>query len=99
MPATRSGPPRRARPRSTGRAKATRRNHSRNLPPDIDSVELCCRLRELDDVPILVLSSVDDQQAKIDAFESGADDYVTKPFGPESSWLDSRRGCGRLRVV
>ena len=52
------------------------------LLPDIDGVELCRRLRELDDVPILVLSSVDDQQAKIDAFESGADDYVTKPFGP-----------------
>ncbi len=52
------------------------------LLPDIDGIELCCRLRERDDMPILVLSSVDDQQAKIDAFESGADDYVTKPFGP-----------------
>jgi two-component system KDP operon response regulator KdpE len=51
------------------------------LLPDIDGTELCRRLRERDDLPILILSSVDDEQAKIDTFESGADDYMTKPFG------------------
>lgn len=52
------------------------------LLPDIDGVELVRRLRERGDMPILVLSTVDEEQAKIDALGSGADDYITKPFSP-----------------
>ena len=52
------------------------------LLPDIDGVELVRRLRELGDMPILVLSTVDEEQAKIDALGGGADDYITKPFSP-----------------
>jgi two-component system, OmpR family, KDP operon response regulator KdpE len=66
------------------------------LLPDMDGIELCRRLRERDDMPIIVLSSVDDQQAKIDAFESGADDYVTKPFGPGEL---AARLAARLRAA
>lgn len=50
--------------------------------PDIGGVEVCRRLREQGDIPIIVLSAIDDDQAKIDALESGADDYITKPFSP-----------------
>ena len=52
------------------------------LLPDIDGVELRRRLRERGDMPILVLSTLDEEQAKIDALQSGADDYITKPFSP-----------------
>jgi two-component system KDP operon response regulator KdpE len=50
--------------------------------PDLPGIEVCRRLREWSDIPILVLSAVGDEVAKIEALQSGADDYVTKPFGP-----------------
>jgi two-component system KDP operon response regulator KdpE len=50
--------------------------------PDGDGIELCRRLREWTDVPVIVLSAVGDEDAKVRALAAGADDYVTKPFGP-----------------
>ena len=50
--------------------------------PDIDGVELCRRLREWTQIPLIVLSAVGDEDAKVRALAAGADDYVTKPFGP-----------------
>jgi two-component system KDP operon response regulator KdpE len=50
--------------------------------PDIDGIELCRRLREWTDMPVIVLSAVGDEDAKVRALAAGADDYVTKPFGP-----------------
>jgi two-component system KDP operon response regulator KdpE len=50
--------------------------------PDIDGVELCRQLREWTGMPIIVLSAVGDEEAKVRALAAGADDYVTKPFGP-----------------
>jgi two-component system, OmpR family, KDP operon response regulator KdpE len=50
--------------------------------PDFDGVELCRRLREWSDIPVIVLSAVGDEDAKVRALAAGADDYVTKPFGP-----------------
>jgi two-component system, OmpR family, KDP operon response regulator KdpE len=49
--------------------------------PDGSGVELCRRLREWTTMPILVLSAVGEEEAKVEALEAGADDYVTKPFG------------------
>ena len=50
--------------------------------PDIDGVEVTKRLREWSDMPIIVLSAVGEEEAKVRALAAGADDYVTKPFGP-----------------
>jgi two-component system KDP operon response regulator KdpE len=50
--------------------------------PDFDGVELCRRLREWTDMPLIVLSAVGDEDAKVRALAAGADDYITKPFGP-----------------
>jgi two-component system KDP operon response regulator KdpE len=50
--------------------------------PDIDGVELCRRLREWSEIPVIVLSAIGDEDAKVRALAAGADDYVTKPFGP-----------------
>ncbi|HLH66674.1 MAG TPA: response regulator transcription factor [Solirubrobacteraceae bacterium] len=52
------------------------------LLPDIDGVAVCRRLREWSDMPLIVLSAVGDEDAKVRALAAGADDYVTKPFGP-----------------
>lgn len=48
--------------------------------PDMDGSEVLQRLRGWSDVPVLVLSVRDQESVKVQAFESGADDYVTKPF-------------------
>jgi two-component system, OmpR family, KDP operon response regulator KdpE len=51
--------------------------------PDIDGQALIARIRELSPVPIVILSSRGDEAAKVAALDSGADDYVTKPFGAD----------------
>jgi two-component system KDP operon response regulator KdpE len=48
--------------------------------PDMTGVEVCQKLRETAETPIIVLSVVDDEQSKIAALDHGADDYLTKPF-------------------
>src|SRR6516164_3717267 len=45
--------------------------------PDGDGVELCRQLREWSEMPVIVLSAVGDEDAKVRALSSGADDYVT----------------------
>ncbi|MGH2907124.1 MAG: response regulator transcription factor [Solirubrobacterales bacterium] len=50
--------------------------------PDGDGVEICKELRTWSEMPIIVLSAVDEEEQKVLALEAGADDYVTKPFGP-----------------
>jgi two-component system KDP operon response regulator KdpE len=45
-------------------------------------VEVCRRLREWSEMPLIVLSAVGEEEQKIRALEAGADDYVTKPFSP-----------------
>jgi two-component system KDP operon response regulator KdpE len=50
--------------------------------PDIDGIEVTQRLREWSEMPIIVLSAVGEEDAKVRALAAGADDYVTKPFGP-----------------
>ena len=50
--------------------------------PDLDGVEVCRRLREWSEMPIIVLSAVGEEDAKVRALAAGADDYLTKPFGP-----------------
>jgi two-component system, OmpR family, KDP operon response regulator KdpE len=50
--------------------------------PDIDGVEVTRRLREWSEMPIVVLSAVGEEDRKVEALAAGADDYVTKPFGP-----------------
>ena len=51
--------------------------------PDIEGTEVCRRIRETLKVPIIVLSARGAEADKVNALDLGADDYVTKPFGPE----------------
>jgi two-component system KDP operon response regulator KdpE len=51
--------------------------------PDIDGMEVLRRLREWTQVPVIILSVRDRVDDKVKALDSGADDYVTKPFGIE----------------
>ncbi len=51
--------------------------------PDGDGVEVCAQLRSWSSIPIIVLSAIGEEEEKVRALEAGADDYVTKPFGPK----------------
>ena len=51
--------------------------------PDLEGTEVCRRIRAGSKVPIVVLSARGAEAEKVNALDLGADDYVTKPFGPE----------------
>ena len=50
--------------------------------PDVDGIEVCQRIRQSSEVPILMLTARDEDVDKIIGLEVGADDYLTKPFNP-----------------
>jgi len=60
--------------------------------PDESGIEVCRRLREWTEMPIIVLSAIGEEDQKVLALEAGADDYLTKPFSP-------RELVARLRAV
>ena len=60
--------------------------------PDMDGLELCRILSAEYNVPIIMLTARADMEDKLKGLESGADDYITKPF-------DMREVTGRLRAV
>jgi len=60
--------------------------------PDLDGLTVLRRLREWNRVPVLILSAEDDEENKVIALDSGANDYMTKPFG-------SAELLARLRVL
>src|SRR6266481_3628400 len=49
--------------------------------PNMNGLKLCQRLRAISTVPIIILSVKGDEATKVEALDTGADDYVTKPFG------------------
>ena len=51
--------------------------------PDMDGIEVCARLREWTQIPIIILSVRDSEREKVATLDKGADDYLTKPFGIE----------------
>jgi two-component system, OmpR family, KDP operon response regulator KdpE len=50
--------------------------------PRMDGIELCRRIRAISKVPVVMLSESASETAKVEAFDSGADDYLIKPYGP-----------------
>src|SRR5947207_7677077 len=70
--------------------------------PHMDGVELCRRIRAGSQVPIIVLSVKGEERTKVEALDSGADDYVTKPFGMDELLARVRaalrRGSGEPEV-
>jgi two-component system KDP operon response regulator KdpE len=63
----------------------------------MDGLELCRRLRQTTQVPILVLSVRGEERTKVQALDAGADDYVTKPFGIEELLARVRVSLRRAR--
>ena len=67
--------------------------------PHMNGVELCRRIRALSAVPIIVLSVKGEERVKVEALDSGADDYVTKPFGIEELMARVRAALRRSGPV
>ena len=71
--------------------------------PDVHGIEVCRQVRELADTPILILSARGAEKDKVAALDQGADDYMTKPFGPEELMArvraTLRRSLGRDAVL
>src|SRR6187551_3810321 len=67
--------------------------------PHMDGVELCRRIREVSSVPIIVLSVKGEEKSKVEALDSGADDYVTKPFGADELLARVRAALRRSGAV
>lgn len=51
--------------------------------PGMSGIDVCALMRQSSDVPIVVLSAREDEELKVHALDTGADDYVTKPFSPK----------------
>jgi two-component system KDP operon response regulator KdpE len=62
------------------------------MMPGIDGLEVCRRVRERSEVPVIVLSAQGAEPVKVQALDLGADDYLTKPFGADEL-------MARLRVA
>lgn len=67
--------------------------------PDLEGTEVCRRLRAESQVPIVVLSARGAEADKVNALDLGADDYVTKPFGPEELLARIRVALRRVMVA
>lgn len=67
--------------------------------PDLDGVEIIRRVRGWSDMPIIVLSARSEDADKIEALDSGADDYLTKPFSVEELLARLRVTLRRLAAL
>jgi DNA-binding response OmpR family regulator len=61
------------------------------MMPGIDGFEVLTRIRELSEIPIIMLTAKQEEVDRIKGFDQGADDYVVKPFSP-------RELMGRIKV-
>lgn len=52
------------------------------IMPGTDGVEICRQIRQIANVPIIILSAKDSEEDRIKGISVGGDDYLTKPFSP-----------------
>jgi two-component system KDP operon response regulator KdpE len=67
------------------------------LPGELDGLEVCRRLREWSNMPIIILSARSGERQKVAALDMGADDYLTKPFGMAELTARVRAALRRYR--
>lgn len=66
--------------------------------PEIDGFDLCRRIRKVSEIPIIILTAKGQEADRIQGFELGADDYVTKPFSPRELTARVRAVLRRTRA-
>jgi two-component system OmpR family response regulator len=68
------------------------------MMPQMDGWELCCKLRELGDMPILMITAKGESTQRIKGFQLGTDDYLTKPFDPVEMVMRVKALLKRYRI-
>jgi len=68
------------------------------MMPELDGFSACREIRRFSSVPIIMLSARGEEYDKINGFESGADDYVVKPFSPKELMLRIEAVMKRVRL-
>ena len=66
--------------------------------PNMGGLEFCRRLRLISNIPLIVLSVKSEERVKVEALDTGADDYVTKPFGMEELVARIRAALRRTAI-
>ena len=69
------------------------------MMPKMDGFEVCQRLREWSQIPIIMLSALGDESDKVKCLDLGADDYMTKPFGASELMSRVRAVLRRTEVM
>jgi DNA-binding response OmpR family regulator len=74
------------------------------IMPETDGLEICRRIRQVSDIPIIMLTALNDEEDMLRGIKEGADDFLSKPFSPEVLLARSRavlrrseRGVGQSR--
>jgi two-component system KDP operon response regulator KdpE len=67
--------------------------------PDLDGVEVCRRVREWSEMPVLILSAHGEDDVKVRALDEGADDFVSKPFSAPELLARMRRALRRAAIT
>ncbi|WP_135549697.1 response regulator transcription factor [Paenibacillus cymbidii] len=86
-------------------ALAYAENHASDLiildimMPEMDGWHLCARLRELGDIPLLMITAKDEPEDRIKGFRLGTDDYLVKPFNPTELVLRVKALLRRYRIA
>lgn len=65
------------------------------MMPELDGFSACKRIKEIKDVPIIMLSARTEEEDKLFSFDMGVDDYVTKPFSPKELMARIKVVCER----
>ncbi len=67
--------------------------------PDLDGVEICRRVRELSDIPIIMVTAKDGIEDKVQGLDTGADDYLTKPFAIQELFARIRAALRKNKEI
>ena len=68
------------------------------MMPKLDGFSACKKIKEIKDVPIIMLSARQEEEDKLFSFGLGVDDYVTKPFSPKELMARIKAVCERAKV-
>jgi len=67
------------------------------MMPELDGFSACKKIKELKDVPVIMLSARQEEDDKLFSFDMGVDDYVTKPFSPKELMARIKVVCERRK--
>jgi len=67
--------------------------------PEMDGVEVCRRVRQVSTIPIIMVTAKDDLEAKVRGLDSGADDYLTKPFAIQELLARTRAALRKHQTI